>query len=146
MYIYIYSCSMCGCLMDGVYNLSKRNQDLIKPGNDHQPPTKVLPLKGNIFAAFVNSQGAKSFPQYFTGKKTLLHIVTFKKHDACVCVCVHSMLFMYIHVFFNFIQCSFTFIQFHPSIYYSHIYVYIYISIYIYMIIHINNINYNVNL
>ena len=120
---------MCGCLMDGVYNLSKRNQDLIKPGNDHQPPTKVLPLKGNIFAAFVNSQGAKSFPQYFTGKKTLLHIVTFKKHDACVCV--HSMLFMYIHVFFNFIQCSFTFIQFHPSIYYSHIYVYIYISIYI---------------
>ena len=127
--MYIYSCSMCGCLMDGVYNLSKRNQDLIKPGNDHQPPTKVLPLKGNIFAAFVNSQGAKSFPQYFTGKKTLLHIVTFKKHDACVCV--HSMLFMYIHVFFNFIQCSFTFIQFHPSIYYSHIYVYIYISIYI---------------
>ena len=124
--IYIYSCSMCGCLMDGVYNLSKRNQDLIKPGNDHQPPTKVLPLKGNIFAAFVNSQGAKSFPQYFTGKKTLLHIVTFKKHDACVCV--HSMLFMYIHVFFQFHSM---FIHFHSissiHILFAHICIYLYI-------------------
>ena len=129
MYIYIYSCSMCGCLMDGVYNLSKRNQDLIKPGNDHQPPTKVLPLKGNIFAAFVNSQGAKSFPQYFTGKKTLLHIVTFKKHDACVCVFIqcYSCIFMCFSISFNVHSLSFNFI--HPYI----IRTYMYISIYLYI-------------
>ena len=120
---------MCGCLMDGVYNLSKRNQDLIKPGNDHQPPTKVLPLKGNIFAAFVNSQGAKSFPQYFTGKKTLLHIVTFKKHDACVCVCVfiqcYSCIFMCFSISFNVHSLSFNFI--HPYIIRTYMYIYIYI-------------------